>query len=355
MTEALRIVADEQVLTPLAEAASGVALEPLAARLIDMRAWLADDLSVLERGIVGLEGLARDDEPAKRAARHLLEQPGKRVRPLCVLLAARLGGRGCDADVRRLAIAAELIHAATLLHDDVLDEGTERRGAAAARVLYGNSASILGGDHLLIEALRGIQATGQAELLTSMLDTITEIVTAEALQLTCRGRFVPDREAYHRVIHGKTAVLFKWAFDAGACAAGLAHDQRRALCAAGLAIGRGFQLVDDLLDLDGDPEQTGKDLFNDLAEGKLTWPLILAAEARPQLTPMIEACMGAQDGASAAAEVVAEVRATGALEATRARAAGEIASAREALSELPEGRARQALMWVTESVLHRSK
>jgi octaprenyl-diphosphate synthase len=114
-------------------------------------------------------------------------------------------------------------------------------------------------------------------------------------------------------------------------------------------------LVDDLLDLEGDPSETGKDLFNDLAEGKLTWPLILAAEARPELTPMIEACMGAKDGASAAAEVVAAVRATGALEATRERAAAEIASAQEALATLPEGRARQALMWVTESVLHRSK
>ena len=128
-------------------------LDPLAERLIEIRRWMGDDLAALEQALSGVIEEKPASDRAELAARHLLRRSGKRIRPICVMLGARMGGRELDQDVRDLAIVCELIHAATLLHDDVLDEGTERRGTATSRVVYGNSASILGGDILLLRAL----------------------------------------------------------------------------------------------------------------------------------------------------------------------------------------------------------
>src|SRR5690606_25678383 len=190
---------------------------------------------------------------------------------------------GLDAQVRDLAVACELVHAATLLHDDVIDEGTERRGAPAARVIYGNSASVLAGDALFTEALRLVGRAGVPGLLDELLTVIAEMVDAEALQLERRGRLDLSREAYLRVIRGKTATLFRWALRAGGGAAGLGAGQVDALGEAGASLGLAFQLTDDLLDLDGDPAVTGKDALADLRQGKVTWPVILACEREPDL------------------------------------------------------------------------
>ena len=215
-------------------------------------------------------------------------------------LGAKLAGIDHDQRVCDLAVACELVHAATLLHDDVIDEGTERRGAEAARVVYGNSASILAGDYLLIEALSRVQHAGVPELLTTIMATIGQMVEAEALQLERRGRFEPDRASYMRVIEGKTASLFQWALSAGAILGGMGERDVEALSKAGLALGLVFQLVDDVLDLEGDPALTGKDMFADLLQGKLSWPLILATEADPGLSAEVRAlCEDAAKGSVA--------------------------------------------------------
>ncbi|HET6343308.1 MAG TPA: polyprenyl synthetase family protein, partial [Myxococcota bacterium] len=277
-----RDVNEEAVLTPLATVSSREGIEPLAARLLDLRAWLGDDLASLEDALQRLEetspGGGLPGQRVRRAAQHLLGLPGKRIRPLCVLLAARLGGRVMDAGLRDLAVACELVHAATLLHDDVIDDSRERRGAPAARVLFGNSASILAGDHLLVEALRLVQGTGHGALLSDLLDVIARMVAAEALQLERRGSFQPDRGIYLEVIRGKTAALFGWGLRAGGTVAGLSADALAALEQVGLSLGMAFQLVDDVLDLEGDPQVTGKEALVDVREGKLTWPVILASE-----------------------------------------------------------------------------
>lgn len=350
----------EVTLTPLATVSARNGLDPLATRLLELRSWLGDDLRELEAGIVAVES-AGAPHVAGRAAQHLLERPGKRIRPLCVMLAARLGGVPLTPVVRDLAIACELVHAATLLHDDVIDEGTERRGAAAARMLYGNSASILAGDHLLIEALRRVEAAQRqlpsASVLVPLFDVISEMVAAEALQLERRGRFEPCRDSYLRIIKGKTAVLFRWGLEAGGQVAGLDAEQVTALGRAGVALGMAFQLVDDVLDLEGNPEVTGKDALTDLREGKLTWPFILAAERDPRLAAAVREAVSAEGGPTPveAAWVVARVRDCAALTDTRSFAVHRGETARAELRTLPGGRPRDALEMVVDAAIMRSR
>ena len=341
------------VLEPLAGVARQVGSLDLADQLLEMRQWMATDLQQLEEQLRHLDGLTKEPEAAKAAAQYLLESGGKRVRPLIVLLASRLGQPVVRGEVRDLAVSCELIHAATLLHDDVIDEGDERRGQPTARRVYSNSASILGGDHLLIEALRLVQRSGHSQLLSSLLDTISEIVTAEALQLKWRGRFEPDRSLYMNVIRGKTAVLFRWGFEAGATLAGLSDGQVESLKQAGMALGEAFQLIDDVLDLEGEPKQTGKALFTDLREGKLTWPLILAAEQVDGFVGQVRSCMSDQSGLDSQSAVVQTLRRCGALDATRQLASERVAFAQAQLETLPPGQARDALDLLARAVVER--
>jgi octaprenyl-diphosphate synthase len=316
---------------------------------------LADELTSLEQH---MGEVVHDPAPdiAWKAAEYLLEQPGKRVRPVCVMLAARMGGVGFTDGVRNIAIACELVHNATLLHDDVIDQGTDRRGAPTSRLIYGNAASVLGGDHLLIEALRRVDALGIG-LHTSLLEVIASMVSAEVLQLELRRRFRPERDLYLQVVEGKTAALFRWALEAGGTVGGLDAQEIRNLGRVGTALGMTFQLVDDLLDVEGDPVQTGKALFTDLAEGKLTWPLILGAERSPEVALKLRAVAAneAELGADEAIELVRMVRDTGAIEDTRSEASRYAKEAQALLRTLPSGRARTALETVVETALHRCR
>lgn len=366
MSESMNTPEPERVLTPLSRVAGEHGLDPLAARLLELREWLADDLALLEQAIDEFDKAALEAEPelpdvpgtlGRKAARHLLERPGKRIRSLCVLLAARAGGLRLDEKVRDLAIACEMVHAATLLHDDVIDEGTERRGSQAARVVYGNSASILGGDHLLIEALRRVERSGGATLLRDLLDVISEMVRAEAMQLEQRMRFTPNRDVYLEVIDGKTAALFRWGLAAGASAAALEPEVIESMARAGTALGLAFQLVDDVLDLEGDPAETGKNPLSDLREGKLTWPVIIASERDRSLAGELRARLGDSSEWDPAdgAELVARIRSTGALEATRVFAEFQGERARTELERVPRSLARTAMNWVVDAAIHRRR
>lgn len=346
----------DAVLEPLADVSRRHGLDPLAARLLQLKMWLHDDLADLEAAITGCE--SENPDLSQRAAMHLLRLPGKRIRPLCVMLAARIGDRELDSVVCDLAVSCELIHAATLLHDDVIDDGTERRGEPAARIIFGNSASILGGDHLLIEALRRVERAGEPELLRGLLDVIGKMIEAEAIQLERRGRFDARREIYLRVIEGKTAALFQWGLEAGGTAAGLDALSIAALGSVGFEFGMAFQLVDDVLDLEGDPRDTGKNAFADLKEGKLTWPLIVGTERDETVAERLRAVVADPeliDDVDFAADIVLRLQELGCLEATRevAREHGERALAE--LSRLADGPARRAISAVIEAALRRSK
>ena len=291
----------------------------------------------------------RGDDLGWRSARYLLARPGKRIRPVCVALAARVGGRLFDGPVRDAAVACELVHTATLLHDDVIDEGEERRGR-----IYGNSASVLGGDHLLVEALRTIDA-GLPAMRTELLDVVAAMVNAEAIQLEGRRRFDADRALYFRVVEGKTAALFRWALRAGGVAAGLPARAVSALGVFGGALGVAFQIIDDVIDLVGDPAATGKTACADLREGKRTWPLLLAAERDPGLAVGLRrfASGAGEPDADAAARLVADVCRTGAIEDARVEAHRFGDRARAALRDLPHNPARDALSTVLCAALAR--
>jgi octaprenyl-diphosphate synthase len=261
-------------------------LDAVASRLVGLRGLLEGDLEEVEQTLeaVGLGG----DTPAHRSVRHLLELGGKRLRPICVALASHVGA-GFTAAARSYAVAVELVHSATLLHDDVVDLGDRRRGADAARVVYGNAASIFGGDWLLADALCRIQAAGVDGVLDRMLEVVKEMVAAEALQLAKRGRVDGSASEYFRIVQGKTASLFRWAMFAGARAGGVGVRECEALEGFGSLLGVGFQLVDDVLDFAGDPEATGKELLADLREGKMTYPLLLAMDRDPGLVAALTA------------------------------------------------------------------
>lgn len=326
-------------------------LVDLATALAQLRAYVGEDLVRIE---AALAEVPRAKDVVGRSLAHLLTLEGKRLRPLCVALAARIADPEQRAPLE-LATAVELVHSATLLHDDVVDVGDMRRGRPTARILYGNAASVFAGDWLLIEALRRVQAAGVPGVLDALLTTIDEMIRAEALQLECRGRLVFEEATYFSVIEGKTAALFRWAMLAGARAAGLDEAQAEALQRYGMDLGVAFQIVDDALDLDGDAAATGKALFTDLAEGKMTYPLIVGAARDEGLPKLVEAAMSSEADPEAAARVLEALRATEALEATRARAEAFARRARGHLGVLPEGPAKRALVLVAEAAVHRNR
>lgn len=332
---------------------AGRGLDGLADRLHELAAFVGYDMASFEQEFADLP---RDGRLVGLTATHLLDLGGKRLRPMCVSLAARLGS-GFDQRVLDLAVAVELVHSATLLHDDVVDTGDHRRGAPTSRMVYGNAASIFAGDWLLIEALRRVDRSGVAGLLTELFDTIEEMIFAESLQLEKRGRLGTRRETYFRVVEGKTASLFRWAMRAGALAGGLGEAERQALGEYGMHLGVAFQAVDDLLDLTGDARRTGKELFTDLREGKTTFPVIVALERDPSLRPLLEQVITTpadQPFADHLADrAVDALRDTRAVEDCQVLARDRSAQAVACLEGLPEGTARRSLRTVAEAIVDR--
>ena len=349
---AVRTDASSDVLTSLQAVCDSQGLEDLSAHLADLADLVKWDMSALEQGI---QSLPAGESVVHKSAHHLLEIAGKRLRPMCVVLASRLG-RGLDDKTREFGVAVELVHCATLLHDDVVDAGDQRRGVPAARTLYGNAASIFAGDWLLVDALRRVRAAEMPDVLIRLLDIIDEMIFAEAIQLENRGKVDARMETYMQVVEGKTAALFRWAMFAGARAGGLDAGACDALESYGRHLGVAFQLIDDHLDYAGDGNTIGKSPFTDLREGKMTHPVIVALERDPSLRSVLEQLV-----TSTSDEVPTEPKSrlltalnhTGALESTREVAIQEADAACKALTELPDSRARDALVTVARATVHR--
>lgn len=327
----------------------------LTDRLVEISSWLSQDLGDVERELTHLA--KQGDSLAEKSARHLLDRGGKRLRPICVALAARMGS-GFNAQARTFATAVELVHNATLLHDDVVDLGDVRRGAPAARMIYGNAASIFGGDWLLVEALTRIQTAGIPGALDRMLLVIREMVLAEAWQLERRGRATATAREYFEIARGKTGSLFRWAMFAGARAGGASDEVSAALEEYGAHLGLAFQIVDDVLDIDGTGGEIGKSMLVDLREGKMTYPLIVAMQKSPELIKLLESICGAGEivlPPELAARVTTIVRETSATRVAVELAQEMCAEAVSCLSRLPAGRARDALTDVALSIPGRRK
>ena len=344
-----------EVFGSLSRACEARGAHSMTDRLTDISRWLEQDLADVERAIssIGKSG----DTAAEKSARHLLDRGGKRLRPICVALAARMG-TGFNEAARTFAIAVELVHNATLLHDDVVDLGDVRRGAPAARMIYGNAASIFGGDWLLVEALTRIQAVAMPGVTDRFLAVIREMVIAEAWQLERRGRLNATAREYFEIVRGKTASLFRLAMFAGARAGGTPDDVCAALEEYGTHLGLAFQIVDDVLDFDGDGAELGKTLLTDLREGKMTYPLIVASQKSPQMAPLLAEVAAAEETAldpDLARRITAIVRETHATKIALDLATEMCAEANNCLSRLPAGRARDALAGVALATPTRRK
>lgn len=336
------------VLDRLAQVSAARGAPSLGERLASLDRWVRADLIAFEAEIAALPRGAR---VVHSAAHHLLDLRGKHLRPLCVALASRFGD-GFTEKARGLAVAVELIHSATLLHDDVVDVAERRRGEPAACVVYGNAASIFAGDWLLVAALRRIAAAGVEGLLDRMLGVIDEMIVAESIQLERRGHVTGAREDYFAIVEGKTAALFRWAMVAGARVAKLPQAGESALERFGLHLGVAFQAVDDELDF---ADGTGKDPLADLREGKITYPLVVALESDAGLHPRLVALLaGPEPRPGELSAIAATVRATGALAATRALAEDHVGRALAVLDELPAGPPRDALVTIALASLERT-
>jgi octaprenyl-diphosphate synthase len=323
-------------------------------RLASLGRFVAADLTAFEGELAAIPRGAR---AVHHAAHHLLDLRGKHLRPLCVALASRFGD-GFTARARGLAVAVELVHSATLLHDDVVDLAERRRGEPTACVVYGNAASIFAGDWLLVTALRRIAAAGVDGLLDRMLVVIDEMIVAESVQLERRRKVTGAREDYFQIIEGKTAALFRWAMVAGARAAGLGAEAETALERFGLHLGVAFQAVDDELDFSqappGEVSGTGKDALADLREGKVTFPMVIALERDAALRGRLEALLAVETvRPDELGAVASAIRATGALVATRQLAEDHVRRAIATLDALPAGDARDALETVALASLER--
>jgi len=268
---------------------------------------------------------------AGQAADHLIGAGGKGVRPMLTLLSARAAGGHARAAVVP-AVAAEMVHNATLLHDDVIDDGTIRRGRPTPRIIWGNTVSVLSGDLLFVRALGWMDEHGPARSTRELLATVAQLVEGEVIQFDNRDRLDLSPDEYMRIVECKTASLFCWCARAGARAGGGDDATIDALGRYGRHLGRAFQMSDDVLDLTADPERLGKDLAADLAGGKQTLPMLYAIEQAPSLRDELAQRPLDPETISRAVEVIAE---TGAFQRTRQLMDEELDAGLQAISSLP--------------------
>jgi octaprenyl-diphosphate synthase len=306
---------------------------------------VADDFSEVNDLII--RQLYSDVGLVENIGHYLIEAGGKRLRPLMVLLCARALGYTGKHHLD-LAAVIEFIHSATLLHDDVVDTSTLRRGRPTANAEWGNAPSVLVGDFLYSRAFQMMVAIGNMDIMTILSRTTNIIAEGEVQQLVNAKDPDLTEAGYLQVIEKKTAVLFAAACEVGAVVAGADVSTRKALSQYGMEVGIAFQLVDDALDYKGDAEALGKNVGDDLAEGKPTLPLIHAMAKAPGADRELIRNAISQGDASQLSQVVAIVEATGAMEYTLAAARAAVARALEALTALPDSRFRTALADVAE-------
>ena len=285
-------------------------------------------------------------------SRYIISAGGKRLRPALLLLVC--GALGYQGPQRfNLAAVVEFIHTATLLHDDVVDESTLRRGRATANESFGNPASVLVGDFLYSRAFQMMLDAGQMRIMEILADATNVIAEGEVLQLMNMHDASLDEAAYLRVIRSKTAKLFEASARLGAVLAGTSPEVEQACADYGQALGTAFQVIDDVLDYDGDAGEMGKNLGDDLREGKATLPLIATmqrgtAEQRDLIRHAIES-----GGVAELDRIIAIVKETGALEVTRDAAAAEARRAMTAAQQLPDNDYTKGLLQLAAQLLQR--
>ena len=319
--------------------------------LADVQALAAADMAAVDALI--RRRLASDVVLVNQVAEHIVGSGGKRLRPMLHLVAARAAGYG-GRDHVQLAAVIEFIHTSTLLHDDVVDESDLRRGRRTANAVWGNAASVLVGDFLYSRSFQMMVELDQMRVMRVLADTTNRIAEGEVLQLLHIGNPDTTEQAYLDVIERKTAVLFAAATRLGAVLADLPPAQEDALARYGMDLGLAFQIADDVLDYASDAGTLGKNVGDDLAEGKPTLPLIVAiARSAPDQARRLRDAVSA-GGRESLGDVLAAIEATGAIDASRESARRYADSARARLAGLPPSPAREALAVLAGYAIDRS-
>jgi len=313
-----------------------------------------DDFAAVNQLII--EKLHSDVGLVENIGHYLVEAGGKRLRPLMVLLTANALGYPKTGGKEHLSLAAiiEFIHTATLLHDDVVDVSSLRRGRPTANAQWGNAPSVLVGDFLYSRAFQMMVAIGSMDIMAILSDTTNVIAEGEVQQLVNAKDPNVSEANYFNVIDKKTAILFAAACESAAVLCGATAEQRKALGTYGLKVGVAFQLVDDALDYTGDAATLGKNVGDDLAEGKPTLPLIHAMRTgTPEQAEIIATAIRNGD-ASQLPKILEIVKATGGMDYTLQCARDQVRLAIEALQQLPANEFTEAMKQVAEFSLERT-
>ena len=314
---------------------------------------LRDDLAALE-GEFGRDTVS-GVQAITEIGEYLRAGGGKRIRPALLLLSAKLldyQGRGAI----RLGAVVEIIHTATLVHDDIIDEAKTRRGRPAANTQWGNSKCVLAGDWLYMQAFKIAVQERNFRILDTLIELTQQMVEGELLQMEKLGNLITLDEHFD-LIFRKTACLFSVCMRLGAILGGATTEQEAALGRYGHDLGMAFQIVDDVLDLTASEEVLGKPVASDLREGKATMAVIHAVErCTPQERLKIETVLqhGAFNGVSHA-EVLEILQRYGSLDAATARAAHYAESAQKSICTFPDSEIKRALLWAPEFVVAREK
>lgn len=309
-------------------------------KLEEITALVADEMASVNSLIN--DRLRSDVVLINELSRYIVHGGGKRIRPLLVILSAK----ACQYSGQHailLATIVEFIHTATLLHDDVVDASEMRRGRETANHVWGNQASVLVGDFLYSRAFQMMVEVGNMRIMDILAHTTNTIAEGEVMQLLNAHNPDTTEEQYLSVILSKTAKLFEAACRLGAVVAGKSPEVEKALAAYGLHIGTAFQLIDDVLDYSADERQMGKNIGDDLSEGKPTLPLIHAIRAGTFAQAECVRSAIREGGLEAIGEVLEAIHHTGAIEYTKDIANSEMNKALASLKILPAGPFREAL------------
>jgi len=316
----------------------------------DVAALAADDMQAVNRLID--ESLASDVALVSQVSQYIVMSGGKRLRPLIVLLAARALGYQGDQHIRAAAII-EFIHTATLLHDDVVDSSMRRRGKDSANIVFGNQASVLVGDFLYSRSFQMMVDIGDMRVMQILADATNTIAAGEVLQLMNTHDPDTSEDDYQRVIYRKTARLFEAGAQIAAILAGRDAADERAMVDYGQHLGTAFQLVDDALDFNASAEELGKNLGDDLAEGKATLPLIYAMRNGSDSERKLIRDAILNGGLQQLDNIQSIVQSTGALDYTAERAHAAADAAIAALAGIPDSEFKQALIAIAEFAVKR--
>ena len=320
-------------------------------QLEEIRALVKDDLQRVDQTIV--ERLASDVVLINQVSQYIIGGRGKRLRPLSVLLAARACGHQGQLHVPAAAII-EFIHTATLLHDDVVDSSDMRRGRNTANHVFGNEASVLVGDYLYSRAFQMMVELGDLRIQEVMANATNTIAEGEVLQLMNAHDPDTTEQRYLEVIYRKTAKLFEAGAQLAAILSGSSRETEQSMIEYGRHLGTAFQLVDDVLDYTASAEELGKNLGDDLAEGKPTLPVIHAlANAPPASAAQLRAAIE-NGGIDDLAQITSLIETSGGLEYTARKARQEKELAIEALGRLPASNYRNALVALAEFAVART-